>query len=339
MAVITWQRLFSDISAGQAAGVYLFEGQEEFIKSSALEKLRASILPEGLEQLNETVLDGATAVQITDGCETLPVMCDKRLFVVKDYAPLAQQKSKDEANECERIEAFLKNPPDTCVAVFYLRGEADKRKKLYKAFEKSASVVKFQYLTDDDLRKWVKARLRPFGKTISSAALDALIFLGGRDLTRLSGEVDKLASYAQASEITDGDVRDNISPSAESNVFLMIDSIMQNDAKKAYSILNTLLESGESCVGILALLTRQMRLLSHVKLLKDEKVQIGEIASRTGLTDFVARRAYSQCTKISSEALISGYRLGVECDYLVKSGKMRDRAALDKMMASLFKIS
>ncbi len=339
MAVITWQRLFSDITAGRAAGVYLFEGQEEFIKSSALEKLRQSLLPEGLEQLNETVLEGATAAQISDGCETLPVMCEKRLFVVKDYAPLSQQKAKDEANECERMEAFLKNPPDTCLAVFFLRGEADRRKRLYKAFEKTACVVRFSYLTDDDLRKWVKARLRPFGKTISNGALDALAFLGGRDLTRLSGEVDKLASYAQAPEISERDVRENISPSAESNAFMMIDSIMQKDAKKAYSILNSLLESGENCVGILALITRQMRLLSHVKLLRDEKLPLNEIAARAGLSDFVARRVYSQCANIKSSALIDGYRLGVECDYMVKSGKMRDRAALDKMIVSLFEIS
>ena len=48
------------------ANVYLFSGAEEWLKREALDKLRAKWLVSGLEALNETVLEGATAQQIID---------------------------------------------------------------------------------------------------------------------------------------------------------------------------------------------------------------------------------------------------------------------------------
>ena len=55
------------------ANVYLFSGAEEWLKREALDKLRAKWLVPGLEALNETVLEGATAQQIIDAAETVPV--------------------------------------------------------------------------------------------------------------------------------------------------------------------------------------------------------------------------------------------------------------------------
>jgi len=337
---MTWQALFEEIKNGTAGGVYLLQGPEEFVKRSAVEKLREAILPAGLEILNETVLEGTGVSGIIESAETLPVMCDKRLVFVKEWALLTGAKAKDEADEAEKFEKWLPGSPDTCITVFLLRGEADKRKKIYKAFEKHAKIVTFSYLTDGEIAKWIASRLKPKKKVMKAEAVNALIFLAGRDLTRLSGEVDKLAAFVgEKGEISKEDISSAVTPSAESNVFYMIDALVAGNAKRAYEILNAMLDAGEGPIGILAMITRQLRLMTHVKLMRDEGLPLGEIEKRCALQHFVAQRVYAQCAKLNAKKLEEGYRMGVESDFEAKSGKIRDRAALDRMMFLLLSIS
>lgn len=337
---MTWQQLFDEIKTNRLSGVYLFQGPEEFIKKNALEKIRAAILPEGLEILNEAVLEGASAVGMIESAETLPVMCEKRLVVVKEWALLTGGKAKDEAAEAERFEKWLPNAPESCVMILAVRGEADKRKKVYKALEKHGKIVNFAYLTDSEIVKWVSGRLKPVKKTMRADAVNALVFLAGRDLTRLSGEVDKLSAYVgDADEITAEDVKSAVTPGVESNVFYMIDALVAKDAPKAYEILNAMLDAGEGPLGILAMITRQLRLMTHVKILRDEGIPLAEIEKRTSLQHFVAQRVFNQCAGIDAKALEAGYRAGVDSDFEAKSGKIRDRAALDRMMMVLLSIS
>ena len=91
---MTWQELFDEIKTGIPGGVYLFHGPEEFIKKSAMDKIRESILPAGLEILNEAVMDAPGARQVIESAETLPVMSDKRLVIVKDSPLLTSAKAK-----------------------------------------------------------------------------------------------------------------------------------------------------------------------------------------------------------------------------------------------------
>lgn len=100
---MNWNDFYKSVKAGQYQSVYLFTGPEEHNKREALEALRRALLPAGLEQLNEAVLDGADAQTIIDSAETLPVMCDRRIVVVRDWAPLTSGKSRNEEAEAERM--------------------------------------------------------------------------------------------------------------------------------------------------------------------------------------------------------------------------------------------
>ena len=45
------------LTQGTLPGIMLFEGEDEQLKQSALSELRRSILPPGMETLNETLLE------------------------------------------------------------------------------------------------------------------------------------------------------------------------------------------------------------------------------------------------------------------------------------------
>lgn len=333
---MNWQTLFDGIQTGAFARVYLFQGPETYVKRSAVEKLEKALLTPGLETLNKNVMEDADAQKIIECAETLPVMSERRLLIVRDYAPLTGGKAKDEQAQTDRLMAWLPNAPDTCVTVFYMRDRADSRKKLTKAIAQYGQTVDFEPLSDAQLTMWIRGQLKPFGKTMDEKAVAALTFRAGRLLTPLTGEMEKLCAYTGTREkITEDDVCAAVTPSTEATVFFMIDMLMDGKADQSFAMLNQLLETGESCVGALAMLTRQMRILTHVCYMQREKLPQAQIEKQTGLTHYVASRVYARCARLDPEIMEAGYRACVDSDFAIKSGKMRDQAALDRIMFEL----
>ena len=333
---MTWNDFFQSIKSGSPERVYLFTGPEEWIKNEALEALRAQLLPPGLEQLNDLTLEGVTAQQIIDAAETMPMMCEKRIVTVRDWAPLMPGKSKNEETEAERIQKWLDNPPESCVTIFYMRSEPDGRKKTVTTLKKKAAVVQFDFLTDSELTKWAGRRLKPLGKKMTSAAVSTLAFMAGRDLTRLAGELDKLAAYTEdRNEISESDVRTIVSASLEYNVFELLNLLLAGKLGDAQTMTNSLLQNGQTSIGILAMLTRQLRQLAHMRLALDAGQSVESVQTLLKLHPYAAKQSARQCKGLSAAGLKALYETCVALDYNIKSGKLRDSVALESLLIKI----
>lgn len=334
---MTWNDFYKALDAGEIAPVYLFTGPEAYIKREALDALRQKLLPPGLEALNDQVLEGVTAQTIIDACETMPMMCERRVVTVRDWAPLLSGKSKDEEAEAERMQKWLDSPPPSCALVFYMRGEMDGRKKLSGWLKKHAAVVEFEFLTDAELKKWSGARLKKVGKRIDAAALNTLTYMAGRELTRLSGELDKLAAYVgdERDAITENDVRAVVPASLEYNVFEILNSLLAGDVKKGQQTVNSLLMGGQTPMGVFAMMTRQIRQLTHMKCALDAGTPVQAVQNQLKMHPYAAKQTARQCARLSADWLTSLYEKCVESDYAVKSGRLRDRDALDALILQI----
>ena len=333
---MTWKEFYAQIKGNALESVYLFTGPEEYLKREAMQALRRALLPAGLEQLNEAVLEGATATQIIDAAETLPFMAERRIVEVRDWAPLLSGKARDEENEAARVLEWLKDPPASCVLVFAMRGEADGRKKLAQALKKRGAEVRFEPLNDAELLRWANARLKPLGKSISQQAVSHLAFTAGRDLTRLSGEVDKLADYiGKRAEIAVEDIEEVVSPSLEFSVFEMLDLLFAGDLARAERSLQTLLMGGQTCVGVFSMIVRQLRMLAHLALAQKNGGDAAAVEKALKLHPYAAKRAAKQARTLDAEALMRLYRQSVQADADIKSGRLRDREALQFFMLKI----
>ena len=58
---MTHDQFFKALKNNDIRPVYVFSGVEQHVKNSALSTLRAQLLPEGFEQLNESVFEGAVS--------------------------------------------------------------------------------------------------------------------------------------------------------------------------------------------------------------------------------------------------------------------------------------
>ena len=327
---------FDELKAGTVRNVYCFYGPEAFIRRSAVAKLREKVLMPGLESMNETVLSAPTAQQIIESCETLPMMSDYRLIIVRDCALAQSGKAKDEAQESAALCEYLPRVPESTCLLFDLGEGVDKRKKLSQALMKLPGAVSFDALDDAQLARWMGQTLRPLSKKMDRAACEALSFTSGRDLTMLSGELQKLAAYVgERAEITAQDVEQVATHTAECTVFAMVDAITERRAQQAFELLGVLLQGGEQRIGILAMITRQYRQMMHLCALLRERVPQAQQAKLLGVPPFALTRLSRQVGKRSYEALRGCVEACVQADYDIKRGALREEAALERLMLYL----
>lgn len=333
---MTHTEFFAQVKKGEIARAYLFEGEEEYVKERALETLRQKLLPEGLEALNETTLQNPAAAQLIECAEMVPVMAEKRLVVANECAYVANSKAAGDADGAERLTKYLDTLPETTCIVFYVKGLADGRKKLSQALKKKAAAVRFDPLTDAELNKWIAGQFRPLGKIIAPQTAMQLAFTSGRELMLLSQEIKKLAAFVgERTEITPSDVERAATRTAECTVFQMADALVAGKAAEAFRLLSVLLENGEARIGVLAMIARQYRNMLYYKLSREAGMPDPEIARQIGVPPFAVRRLADQVRRETAQSLKEKLDLCVDTDYAIKSGRMRDDAALERAMMRL----
>ncbi len=342
-----WNDFFKSVKEGRFQSVYLFAGPEELTKKEALAALRSALLPPGLEQLNDVTLEGVSAQQIIDSCETLPVMCDRRIVVVRNWQPLLASKSKkkddsgkstadSKDSDAQRMLEWLENPPETCSLVFFMSAEIDSRKKLAAALKKRDCIVEFDHLSGAALQKWCARELKPLGKQIGTNAINELTMMAGQDLNRLVGELRKLAAYiGDRNEICVEDVQAVVAPSPEYSVFMILDHLLSGRLAEATEVVNSVLQTEPSAVRLIIMLASQLRINAHMKYAIDAGSPLPEAQKALGLSDGRAWHIKKQIRSMSADALKACYLSCVEANYAVTTGQLQEKAALDHLMLKL----
>lgn len=327
---------FEALKAGDVKNIYLFHGPEAYIRKSALSALEKKILMPGLESMNRTVMSAPSAQAIIENCETLPMMSDYRLIIVRDCALLTAGKAKDEAQDSELLCGYLARVPETTCLVFDMDAQVDKRKKLSKALLALPGAVSFDALDDVQLHRWISQTLKPLGKKIDRSVSDQLAFTSGRDLTLLHGELLKLAAYVQERDvITAQDVEAIATHTAECTIFAMVDALSAGKVREAFELLSVLLSAGEQRIGILAMITRHYRQMMHLSAMLAQRQPQGQMAKVLGVPPFALSRLQTQIGRRGYAQLSRYVEQCVQADYDIKRGAIREDAALDRLMLLL----
>ncbi len=320
------------IKEGKLRGAYLLEGTEENIKAAALSALRKKLLPEGLEELNENLMDNPPTDALIAAAETLPFLADQRLVVVREHPALSGRAEAD-----DRLLDYLQQVPESCVVVFVQRGKADARKKLYKAVQKHGTVVSFAQLNDVELNQWIIRSFGSMGKQCAPQTASLLAFTVGNDTALLHTEMEKLSALAgERTDILEEDVRAVSTRSIECTVFEMVDAVVAGQEGKAFGLLRDMLISGSDRIGILAMLLRQYRLLQHVKIMQFEKKSVQEIKQKLGIAPFAAERCIRQAQAYTGREVKQAVEICLDTEYRIKSGRMNQEGSLEAAMLEIF---
>ena len=335
------EAFFQNVKKAAFERVYFFYGPEEYVKASALAALRGALLPEGLEMVNEAVLSNPSLEDLDAAAQTLPFMAERRLVVVNDLAALRQGRGEGEGEETatgdgKALLEWCAHAPDTACVVIYHEGKLDERRTLAKGLIALPGSVRFDYLVGEELRKWIVQAAERQGKRFEKAALNEFVPGAGEDLQAISGALEQVCAYTgEAAEIDLAAVRAIVRPPLDAKVFAMIDAIMAGNMARAQIAVKTLVDEGESRVGILALIIRQLRLMTDIRLLQDARKTAPEIAQALKLTDFVYRKTASSVRTLAAPEILVAYRRCVDADFQFKSGQIGEQAALDRAIFTL----
>ena len=314
--------------------VLLFEGDEEHLKQTALEDLRRKLLPEGMEDLNLTLLDAPETDQIIAAAETLPFLAERRLIVVRNHPALTGRQEAD-----DRLAEYLPTVPSTSVLLFYCQQNPDGRKKLYTAIKKLNGIVTFTPLRDRELTSFVISAFHDLGKECDERTADYLIFTCGSDTGLLLTEIAKIAAHAgEASSILPDSVRALATPSAECTVFQMVDAVVSGKSDRAFLLMRSQLLAGTDRLYMLSMLLRQFRLLQHIKIMQYEKCSGDFIRASLGVPPFAVEQYIRQAAGYTNGQVKKAVNICFDTEVAVKSGRLNQEGALESVMLKLLNL-
>ena len=258
----SYRQLKKDISAGTLGSLYLFHGEEAYLRDYYLEQMKTKLIPAGMESFNYHLLPGKTLTvqRLAETVDALPMMSQRTLLVVSDYDLF-----KAPEGERSLMVQLLEDLPEYCCLVFVydtVPYKSDARmKKLAGAIKAHGQVVQFVRQTQNDLVDWIHRRFRAQGHDIDTADAQYLIFLCGDLMNGLISEIGKIGAYAKARRVTRADIDAVAIPIIDAVVFQMTDALSRKQFDKAFSVLNDLLRLQQAPIMILAVLGKHLRQL------------------------------------------------------------------------------
>ena len=276
------RQLKADLKAGALGRCYLFCGEEAYLRDYYLGRMKAALLPQGMEEFNLHTLEGKgfTLHALEEAVDCLPMMGERTLVVVTDLDLFKTAEVRD------GVAALLPQLPDyVCLVFLYdlIEYKADARTKLAAALKEHATVVKFVRQDQGDLIDWVKRRFKALDKEIDAEQARYLIFLCGDLMNGLIGEIEKIGAYAKNHRVTREDIDAVATPQLDAVVFQMTDALAAGDFDKAAAVLADLLHMQEPPIKLLAVLGRQLRQLYSARLALEERKGAGAVAELWGM--------------------------------------------------------
>ncbi|HPG92205.1 MAG TPA: DNA polymerase III subunit delta [Clostridia bacterium] len=263
--------------------VISIEGEDAYLRSKAVETVRESlniVLPD--ININNFV-DDSLVTDILYACESLPFGSVKKMVTV-DLSNT--EKTAFNSIDREKLQKYFINPNEYCCLVFITTQKNDLLKN-----EKILN-VDCNKLEKQSLLKWVKSKFTLQNKSITEKAAETLIEYCLLDMTRISTETEKLASFSN--NVTEEDIVNLVHKDIEYQIFDLSNFISAKNGDKTLEILEQMLKSGEEATGLLALLYNFYRRMYYISVTEGTDA---EIANKLGVKEYAITKTRSVLSK------------------------------------------
>lgn len=333
--------LLNHLESNDLKNIYLIHGSETYLIDEVFKKFKTLLNPDMID-FNLSIIDGKeTSLQeFSTSVETVPFLDDRRFTIIKDFELISGKKKNFDESDEKIILEMLNDIPDSTVLVFLNYGGIDKKRKIYKTISKNGIVCELNKLEDFALYDLVKNEFIRRNAKINNSEITFFIEVCGyRDRTSeitisdILKEIDKLVSYAQEEVITKDIIKNLSTSKIENDIFKLVDMIGSKNPKKAYKILEDMIESGESVLGIFAMLYRQFNNIIKLKTLQEDKLGKSDIMNRMEIKPYVLNILSKQARFYNEESLISIINYLSDYDYKIKNGLIKDSLAVEIFIA------
>lgn len=323
--MITYDIFEKDIKNNKFENSYILCGSDEELIKDGIKILSKPFIDEGLGDLNYIRIDGlnATMDDITNACETMPFMSERKVVLVYRANFLKDKTDATGTKLYNEVKEYLKDvPPYTLLIMYYLFGdkrETPKKNKKLMALDKITTIVHFDKLKRDRFIKKVDEIFKEKKQEIGKIELRYFCEKVQNNFDIIKREVDKLISYTNGRVITKGDIDKLLPSKSEEDIFDLIDLISQRKIEKAIDIMNELLFKSDQHMLIITSIENQFKKLYGIKIgLKNGK-RLDDFVKDLKVPPFVCEKLINLSGKFSIKQLEELMKMCIETEVRLKS--------------------
>ena len=332
------------------ANLFLVYGSEQFLIEQAVRELRQKYVDPAMESFaleiipeqEKNIYRWIDSVQMTS-------FAPSRLIISYDPFFLRSNKKTDEDEEQEGtagladkeeklLLAALENLPAGLAVVFVLSKAPDKRKKIFKFFQKQAQIQEFEAFKPYETYKaaaWLIEYWRAKNVALDKRTADFLIEVCGVSRGVLINEITKILVYnGGKNKITLQDAQAMVSQ-GELNIYYLGEAMQHKDMPRIMGLAAEILAAEKSPQKFYGYVIAQIRKLLQIKELHSAGRNKNEIAQLLGQHPFTIEKILEHMPKYTLSKLKNAYYELQNADYLYKSGRMNATDALLCALAGL----
>ena len=310
--------------------VYVIVGTEQLLIDRAVAAIKRATVGDDSIGLNTEAFDGKsiTGAAVVAAANTLPMMSERRFVWLRGAEALSA------AEQAPLVDYF--DSPASTTALVITATKLDGRSKLARAAKKAGLLFEAKALSHRAVPDFVRDELKALGHAISPRALSAIVDAIGADLGVLNDAVQRLSLYAGPGQRIDEDmVHACVTRVRTETIWALVDAIGLKHQKRAIEAAGSLLADREPALRILAMITRQLRIVAKMREALANGMTPQDAAKEAGAPPFKARDLTSAAKNFDATQLGAAFQIVAATDRALKGSKRPDAVILQQAVMQL----
>ena len=195
---------------------------------------------------------------ILEDFETYSMFDDKKIVIVNDSIAFTSKKNEIDIT---LLDNYINNFNESTIVIFSTNEKLDERKKIVKKIRETGCVLSSETLNIEEI---VKEFLENY--KMDNQNIKLLIDRVGTDIYELEQEINKLKIYKDNElTITKEDILNLTNENKETDIFKLIEDIINKDKKKAIKDYRELINKNEEPIIFIAALANKLRMIYQIK--------------------------------------------------------------------------
>ncbi len=330
-------------AAKEPSGGYFFFGEEDYLKRHYAEQMRRAALADSpIPEMNEASFDedNYSPEALAEAIAAYPLMGSRRFVTLRLNALPAKKEG-----ELDRLIGAISNLsdyPETVFVLFVPSGwtegaRSGKPTDLSARFFPALKLAYVPLLSEARLVSWLARHVREHGIGADPKALSELIRLCGREMYRLSSEIEKaciLTKCRGESTLTVETVKESAVLSPEEDAFTLANAVMRGDRKTALDCLGRAIKRAEPPIKLLAGISGVIADLCAASQIVKDGGTVGDVMNMLKIKEYPAKLRVAAVRGVPQERLIRALSLCVETDRRMKTSSATGYAPLEMLVCA-----
>lgn len=310
------------------SNIYLIYGDEDYFIDREVDKIRNKYIDYDVINYDMTVSNISEALE---EASLYSLFSTNKIIICSNSLFLTGTKG-DIEHDINALLKYLTTSNDNILVLTLYSASLDNRKKIVKELRKF-NVVKCSKLKEYELNTFIKDYCRKNNYKISDSAIDLIIEKLNDNLYIITSELNKLFLYKEDDNITKEDVNIVVSRMLNTNIFDLINAIVEKNIDKALMVYDDLKVSNEEEIKLIVTLANQFRLIYQVKTMSKMGYSESDITGKLCVHPYRVKLAKE--VKINENDNIRILRELARLDELIKTGKINKEESFMKFILSL----